>query len=97
MVELAHDGSLGQEVPPLALGVAGLERLDGHHHLPAAGLLEAAAAHLAEFTWAEGTRGGVGGSGRGGGDEGEWAGERGGRVGGQCRGEGPLLGVKELT
>ena len=51
MVELAHDAGLGQEVPPLLVGVAGLQRLDGHADLPLARHLQAAAAHLAELPW----------------------------------------------
>lgn len=53
MVELAHDRGLSEEVPPLPLGVAGFQRLDRHNHLPAAGLFETSAAHLAKFTWIE--------------------------------------------
>lgn len=53
VVKLAHDRGLGEEVPPLALGVAGFQSLDGHNHLPAPGLLETSAAHLAKFTWVE--------------------------------------------
>lgn len=49
MVELAHDAGLGQEVPPLFVGVAGLEGLDGHADLPLARHLQAAAADLAEL------------------------------------------------
>lgn len=60
MVELTHDGGLGEEVPPLALGVAGFQRLNRHNHLPATGLLETSAAHLAEFPWIERTRWGEG-------------------------------------
>ena len=102
MVELTHDRGLGEEVPPLALGVAGFQRLDRHDHLPAAGLLETSAAHLAKFTWVERTRWGWGGEegvgwgwgwwGRGV----EWAEERRGGVEGKrelgkVRGEGALL------
>lgn len=56
VIKLAHDGGFGQEVPPLALCVARLQRLDGHHHLPAPGLLDPTAAHLPKFTWGERTR-----------------------------------------
>lgn len=70
MLKLTHDGGLGEEVPPLALRVAGFQRLDRHHHLPAAGLLEPPAAHLTEFTWGE-TRGWWQGEGRGWGGEGD--------------------------
>lgn len=56
MVKLTHDGRLCQEVAPLALRVARLQRLDCHHHLPATGLLETAAAHLAKFPWSEMTK-----------------------------------------
>lgn len=70
VVELAHDGGLGQEVPPLTLGVAGFQRLNGHHHLPATGLLETSAAHLPKFAWIERTRWGGKGR-RGEGDRGE--------------------------
>ena len=51
VVELAHDAGLGQEVPPLLVGVAGLQCLDGHADLPLARHLQAAAAHLAELPW----------------------------------------------
>lgn len=57
VVELAHDAGLGQEVPPLLVGVAGLQRLDGHADLPLAGHLQAAAAHLAELPWKKHTAG----------------------------------------
>lgn len=71
VVELAHDRGFCEEVPPLALGVAGFQCLDSHHHLPATGLLETSATHLAEFTWSETTRWGGGGKGgEGGGGEG---------------------------
>lgn len=53
MIELAHDGGFGEEVPPLPLGVAGFQRLYRHNHLPAPGLFEASAAHLAKFTCIE--------------------------------------------
>lgn len=49
VVELSHDARLGQEVPALALGVACLQRLDGHGCLLAARLLQATPAHLAEL------------------------------------------------
>lgn len=51
VVELAHDAGLRQEVPPLLVGVAGLQRLDGHADLPLARHLQAAAADLAELPW----------------------------------------------
>lgn len=57
VVELAHDAGLGQEVPPLLVGVAGLQRLDGHADLPLAGHLQAATAHLAELPWKKHTAG----------------------------------------
>lgn len=50
MVELAHDGSLGQEVSPLAISVAHLESLDGYDDLPAPRQLEATAAHLPKLS-----------------------------------------------
>lgn len=50
MIELPHDGGFGEEVPPLPLGVACFQRLNRHNHLPAPGLFEASAAHLAKFT-----------------------------------------------
>lgn len=65
VVELAHDRGLGEEVPPLALSVASFQRLNRHHHLPAAGLLEPSAAHLTEFTWGETMGWGRGGKGWG--------------------------------
>lgn len=49
VVELAHDAGLGQEVSPLLVGVAGLQRLDGHADLPLARHLQPAAAHLAKL------------------------------------------------
>lgn len=49
MVELAHDAGLGQEIPPLFVGVASLEGLDGHADLSLARHLQAPAAHLAEL------------------------------------------------
>jgi len=49
VVELAHDAGLAQEVPPLPLCVAHLQRLDGHEDLAAAGQLQAPATHLAEL------------------------------------------------
>lgn len=51
MVKLAHDGGLGQEVPPLLVGVASLQGLDGHADLLLAGQLQAPAANLAKLTW----------------------------------------------
>lgn len=39
VVELAHDGCLGQEVPPLLLHVARLQGFDGDVDLPLAGQL----------------------------------------------------------
>lgn len=98
VVELTHDGGLGEEVPPLTLCVAGFQRLDRHHHLPAPGLLETPAAHLAKFTWSEENevaRGGVGGDGGGQGLS-EQRNEQGGgvagkRASGRVRGEEALL------
>lgn len=49
MVKLAHDAGLGQEVPPLFVGVASLEGLDGHTDLSLARHLQASAAHLTEL------------------------------------------------
>lgn len=49
MVELAHDAGLGQEVPPLFVGVARLQRLDGHADLSLARHLQAATADLTEL------------------------------------------------
>jgi len=50
MVELAHDAGLAEEVPPLLVGVAGLQGFYGHEHLPFAGQLQVAAAHLPELS-----------------------------------------------
>ena len=49
VVELAHDAGLRQEVPPLLVSVAGLQRLDGHADLPLAWHLQAATADLPEL------------------------------------------------
>lgn len=53
VVELAHDGGLGQEVLPLLLRVARLQGLDGHRHVPAPCLLQDTAEHLAKLTLAQ--------------------------------------------
>lgn len=50
MVELTHDGSLRQEVSPLAVSVAHLESLDGYDDLPTPRQLEATAAHLPKLS-----------------------------------------------
>ena len=50
MVKLSHDGRLGQEVPPLLVGVARLQALDGHVDLPLPLETQATAAHLPELT-----------------------------------------------
>lgn len=50
MVKLAHDGSLGQEVPPLAISVAYLEGLDGYNDLPPSRQLEATTTHLPKLS-----------------------------------------------
>ena len=55
MLELTHDGGLRQEVHPGLVGRAGLQRLDGHQHVGAAGdsavgQAEAASAHVPELT-----------------------------------------------
>lgn len=49
VVELAHDGCLTQEVPPLLLRVARLECLDGHKDLSLAWQLQVATADLAKL------------------------------------------------
>lgn len=50
VVELAHDAGLGQEVPPLLVSVAGLQRLDGHTDFPLPRHLEAATTDLTELS-----------------------------------------------
>lgn len=50
MVKLAHDGSLRQEVSPLAISVAHLEGLDCYDDLPTSGKLEATTADLPELS-----------------------------------------------
>lgn len=50
VVELAHDGGLPQEVPPLLLAIARLEGLDGHGDLPLPRQPERTAANLAELS-----------------------------------------------
>ena len=55
VLELAHDGGLRQEVHPRLVGRAGLQRLDGHQHVGAAGdgavrQAESASAHVAELS-----------------------------------------------
>lgn len=64
VVELAHDGCLGQEVPPLLLHVARLQGFDGDVYLPLAGQLQAALVHLPELTLRQTERDGVGGRGQ---------------------------------
>ena len=46
VVKLAHDGRLGQEVPPLLLHVARLQGFDGDVYLPLTRQLQAAFVHL---------------------------------------------------
>ncbi len=50
VVELAHDGSLRQEVSPLAVSVAHLKSLDGYDDLPAPRQLEATTTHLPKLS-----------------------------------------------
>lgn len=50
VVELAHDGGLAQKVPPLALSVACLQRLDGYQDLSLPRLSEVPTAHLPKLT-----------------------------------------------
>lgn len=47
---MAHDGSLGQEVSPLAVSVAYFQSLDGYDDLPTPRQLEATAAHLPKLS-----------------------------------------------
>lgn len=49
MVKLAHDAGFRQEVPPLFVGVASLEGLDGHADLSLARHFQAATADLTEL------------------------------------------------
>lgn len=56
MVKLAHDGRLAQEVPPLSIHVAALQRLDRHGDLLLARRPQAAAAHLTKLTCRARTR-----------------------------------------
>ena len=58
VLELAHDGGLGQKVDLGLVRAARLERLDGHQHVPGAGAAvrrhaEAAAADVAELAAAD--------------------------------------------
>lgn len=46
VVKLTHDRSFTQEVPPLALGVASLQRFNGHQDLSLPRLTEVSAAYL---------------------------------------------------
>ena len=50
MVELPHDGRLGQEVPPLLVRVARLQTLDGHVDLPLTLHTQPTAANLAKLS-----------------------------------------------
>lgn len=54
--ELAHDAGLAQEVLPLLLRVAGLQRLDGHSHVSPARRLHHPAEHLPELSYGPGGR-----------------------------------------
>ena len=56
VIKLAHDRGLCQELPPLFVGVACLQRLDGYTHFLLAGQLESTAAHLSELTLHTGER-----------------------------------------
>lgn len=51
VVELAHDAGLRQEVPPLLVGIAGLQRLDGHTDLPLPRHLKTATTDLTKLPW----------------------------------------------
>ena len=53
VVELAHDGGLGEEVEAVLVGGAGLERLDGHGEVALSGHPQLALTHVAELTWGE--------------------------------------------
>ena len=53
VVELAHDAGLAQEVLPLLLHVARLQRLYGHSHIAASRLLQNATDHLAKLACAQ--------------------------------------------
>lgn len=50
LVKLAHDGRLGQEVPPLPLGIAHLQGLDGHRNFFFPNRLQATFVHLPKLT-----------------------------------------------
>ncbi len=49
VLELAHDGRLGQEVDARLVRTARFQRLDGHQHLGPRRQLQVAAAHVAEL------------------------------------------------
>lgn len=51
VLELTHDGRLRQEVPPLLLSVAALQRLDCHVVLLPAWDPQTTATHLTKLTW----------------------------------------------
>ena len=51
MVELSHDGGLGQEVPPLLVRVTRLQTLDGHVDLPLSLSAQPTTAHLPKLSY----------------------------------------------
>lgn len=51
LVKLAHDWGFRQEVPPLSLRVAHLQRLDGHRNFFFPDGFQSAFVHLAKLTW----------------------------------------------
>lgn len=51
VVELAHDTGLRQEVPPLLVGIAGLQRLDGHADFPLPRHLKTTTTDLTKLPW----------------------------------------------
>lgn len=56
VVELAHNGCLTQEVPPLAISVSHLQRLNSHQDLSLPRLPEVSTAHLPKLSCQEDKR-----------------------------------------